>query len=473
MVGNLEINLIEHVAHLPDNWLIGGDSREFSQVFEQLFSVLTQWKSSGTTPKILLVERETVQFLASLLASCAANSPVFLGNYTWEKPEWKQVLDLVQPDLIWGKQVEFPLKHSPLPIPPKQFPLNNSPLIMIPTGGTSGQLRFTIHTWKTLMTSVWGFQEYFQVSQVNSFCVLPVYHVSGLMQFFRSFTTRGKLVIQPFKALEAGETGEINPEEFFISLVPTQLQRLLQKPKMTQWLSRFPTVLLGGSPAWPELLEAARRHRIRLAPTYGMTETASQIATLKPDNFLAGNNSCGKALPHANITICTPKGEKLANNQIGTITISAESLALGYYPDLFNEEQQFSLDDLGFLDENNDLHIVGRSSDKIITGGENVFPAQIESAILATDLVADICVIGLPDRHWGQVVTAVYIPSNSQVESADLQTAIQEKLSKFKQPKYWVAVESLPRNQQGKVKRDRLQEIALKWLIDRGAIAPL
>ena len=241
---------------------------------------------------------------------------------------------------------------------------------------------------------------------------------------------------------------------------------------MAQWLSRFHTVLLGGAPAWPQLLEAARRHRIRLAPTYGMTETASQISTLKPDDFLAGNNSSGQVLPHAIITIRSPQGEKLGDNQTGIITISAQSLALGYYPELFGDSEQFQLDDLGFLDKTHYLHIVGRSSDKIITGGENVFPAEVESAILATDLVTDVCVIGLPDRHWGQVVTAVYSPRNSQVEPADLQTAIQEKLSKFKQPKYWVAVENLPRNHQGKVRRDRLQEIALKWLIERGAIAP-
>ncbi|MFM7367685.1 MAG: AMP-binding protein, partial [Sphaerospermopsis kisseleviana] len=158
-------------------------------------------------------------------------------------------------------------------------------------------------TWETLTASVQGFTEYFQLKTVNSFCILPLYHVSGLMQFMRSFTTGGKLVITRFKEIEFQQIPNINPSDFFISLVPTQLQRLLQNTQLTKWLSEFETVLLGGAPAWEELLKKARFHHIRLAPTYGMTETASQVATLKPDEFLQGNVNSGKILPHAEITI--------------------------------------------------------------------------------------------------------------------------------------------------------------------------
>ncbi|MHC5732220.1 MAG: hypothetical protein ACYTXY_50800, partial [Nostoc sp.] len=103
--------------------------------------------------------------------------------------------------------------------------------------------KFAIHTWETLISSVQGFTEYFQLIQVNSFCVLPLYHVSGLMQFMRSFTTRGKLAILPFKAVEKGQLLNLKQSDFFISLVPTQLQRLLENPELTEWLSQFNTVL--------------------------------------------------------------------------------------------------------------------------------------------------------------------------------------------------------------------------------------
>ncbi|MEP6519647.1 2-succinylbenzoate--CoA ligase [Microcoleus vaginatus] len=471
MATNLTVNILDITSGLPDNWLIGCDSREFPRIVDRVFLEITQNPAQKTPPKICLAEPEPVQFLASFTAARAAKCPIFLCNPNWVKQEWQQVFDLVQPDLIWG---QCPLPNTPhIPVREDGLRLyshefyspgkNGFDTIMIPTGGSSGKIRFAIHTWETLTASVQGFQQYFQVDQINSFCVLPLYHVSGLMQFMRSFTTGGKLAIQPFKELENGKKSDIEPEEFFISLVPTQLQRLLQNPDTANWLGRFRAVLLGGAPAWPELLETARNYQIKLAPSYGMTETASQIATLKPQDFLAGNNSSGKILPHAKITIRSANGDILCDNQIGNIVVNAKSLALGYYPKNFGDRQYFQLDDLGFFDKNNYLNIVGRSSDKIITGGENVFPAEVEAVVRSTNLVADIAVIGLPDKDWGQVVTAIYVPANSEVTVKNLQVAIEDKLSKFKRPKYWVIVQQLPRNSQGKINREQLQEIALKY----------
>jgi o-succinylbenzoate---CoA ligase len=494
MAENVAVNIRDIASSLPDNWLIGCNNSELLLKVDRLFQEFT--KNPVETPqKILLAEREPVQILASFIAACAANCHIFLCNSNWVKSEWQQVFDLVNPDIIIGQDtlqnlnkiqftaspIEKQKSHPQLPITNYQLPLDISHnscetgilpvlenlfrrclLIMIPTGGSSGKIRFTIHTWETLTASVKGFQQYFQVSQINSFCVLPLYHVSGLMQFMRSFTTGGKLAIQPFKALENGDKSDIEPEDFFISLVPTQLQRLLQNPDTANWLSRFHTVLLGGATAWPELLETARNYQIRLALTYGMTETASQIAALKPEDFLAGDSSSGQVLPHAQVTIRADNGEILCQNQMGNIVVNAKSLSLGYYPEKWVDREYFKLDDLGFFDKNNCLNIIGRSSDKIITGGENVFPIEIEAAIRSTNLVTDICIIGLPDKHWGQVVTAIYVPANPQITVEALQAAIADKLSKFKRPKNWVIVQQLPRNTQGKVNREQLQEIALK-----------
>ena len=449
-----------------DDWLVGYNSHQFNQITQELYLELTQLSACGTPPKIILVEREPLRFLASFIAACAANCQVFLCNPDWGTQEWQQVFDLVQPNIILGignREWEIGNKdNSQCPMPNTPCPMPHC--IMIPTGGSSGQIKFAIHTWKTLTASVQGFTEYFQIKQVNSFCVLPLYHVSGLMQFMRSFTTRGKLAIQPFKAVESSQIFNIKQSEFFISLVPTQLQRLLQNPELTEWLSQFNTVLLGGAPAWNELLEKARFHHIRLAPTYGMTETASQIATLKPDDFLGGKISSGQILPHAKVTIRNQQGEILNSNQIGNITIYAKSLARGYYPITRENQVDFKVDDLGFLDRQGHLNIVGRNSDKIITGGENIYPAEIESAIQATQMVADICVIGIPDKHWGQALTAIYIPKKSDTSALKIQTLLKYKLSKFKIPKYWIPQQNLPRNSQGKINRQQLQQIATEFL---------
>ena len=375
------------------DWLICDHSQELPQIATELYLKLTQL----STPKIIIAERSPVRFLASFMAACAAKCPVFLCNPDWSQDEWKQVFNLVQPDIVLGIDHNF----SKLSIRNSQFAIPNS--IMIPTGGSSGKIKFAIHTWQTLTASVQGFTAYFQTNTVNSFCILPLYHVSGLMQFMRSFTTGGKLVITSSKTLESSQIPNINPEEFFISLVPTQLQKILQNPELTQWLSKFSTVLLGGAPPWEELLEKARFHQIRLAPTYGMTETASQIATLKPDEFLQGKFNSGKILPHAKIII---------DNQPGNINIQSQSLALGYYPQMWENTNNFVVDDIGFLDNQGYLHIIGRNSDKIITGGENIYPTEIETAIRKTNLVIDVCVIGIADKHWGQALTAIYIPKD-------------------------------------------------------------
>ena len=436
-------NLLENIQN--HDWLICDHSQELPQIATELYLQLMQLSN----PKIIIAERSPVRFLGSFIAACAAKCPVFLCNPDWSQAEWEQVFNLVQPDIVLGIDHNF----SKSPIINHELPITNS--IMIPTGGSSGKIKFAIHTWQTLTASVQGFTEYFSIDSVNSFCILPLYHVSGLMQFMRSLTTGGKLVISTSKKLENCQIPNIKTEEFFISLVPTQLQKLLQNIELTQWLSKFSTVLLGGAPPWEELLEKARFHQIRLAPTYGMTETASQIATLKPDEFLKGKFNSGKILPHAKIII---------DNQPGNINIQSKSLALGYYPQMWENRNNFVVDDMGFLDNQNYLHIIGRNSEKIITGGENIYPLEIETAIRKTQMVIDVCVIGIADKHWGQALTAIYIPKDKNISHREIQTQLKNQLSKFKIPKHWISLATLPRNNQGKINRQQLQKIAEDFL---------
>lgn len=453
-------SLLEAIKTSGDrNWLIGYNSGELVELAEQFYLQIIEQSSQQKLPKIILAESNPILFLAGFIAACSANCSVFLCNPLWGEGEWQQVFDIVQPDIIWGGVKKQKSKIKSSSIHDSQL-TTHSPLIMIPTSGSSGKIRFAIHSWDTLSASVRGFQAYFQLQQINSFCVLPLYHVSGLMQFMRSLTTGGRLAIFPFKTIESGIIPDLDPEEFFISLVPTQLQRLLQIPNLIAWLAQFQTVLLGGASAWQELLNQARDYRIRLAPTYGMTETASQIATLKPEDFLQGYNSCGRVLPHAQIEVIDSKNEILKPNEIGTICIRAKSLTLGYYPDLL-DRVEIQVDDLGYLDDRGCLNIVGRNSHKIITGGENVYPSEVEAAIRSTQLVDDIAIIGLLDRVWGEVVTAIYVPKFPSVSATEIKAAIAKSLSKFKIPKYWISAQKLPRNAQGKLNREQLQAIAI------------
>ena len=464
-------NLIKtlHQRSLND-WLVNYDCQDFLQLMEELYSKF----DSDTPQKILLVESNPFHFLAGLIAAYSAGHQVFLGNPSWGELEWQKVFSLVQPNLIWGDMafhVGKSLREQRVgfeeggeqevrrKVETKVFDFQLPNLIMIPTGGSSGSIRFAMHSWETLQSSAQGFAKYFQLDKVNSFCILPVYHVSGLMQFIRSFISGGKLVIVPFREVKGKKWCYFEPEEFFISLVPTQLQALLNKPNLTNWLSKFNTVLLGGAPSWSQLINQAQLAQIPISPCYGMTETASQIVTLKPEEFLQGNKSNGKVLPHAQVKIVDETGKEIETNQVGRITIQATSLALGYYPQVFTNPEYFITDDLGYFDYLGYLHLIGRHSDKIITGGENVFPVEIEAAILATGLVEDVAVIGIKDQYWGQVISAIYVPCCYQLESQQIQNCLQGKIAKFKQPKLWFAVEQLPRNAQGKINRQQLRKI--------------
>ncbi len=486
-----------------DGWWINGDLDALRCLIEAKWRELDRVAGTRNQPIVLLAEAEPLRFLAGLLAAGSRDGALVLANPGWRDREWHQVAQLIQPDLIWtdtpisvfqSNSIDYSRLTQPSNLPPNA--------VLIATGGSSGEIKFAIHTWDTLTASVRGFQQHFQVDAVSCYCTLPLYHVSGLMQVLRSHISGGQLIIQPFREFQQGQHAIADPSSWFLSLVPTQLQRLLSPHSslltpnpsipsrltphsslcspltLPSWLATFKAILLGGGAAWPQLFSQARQLGLPLAPTYGMTETASQVATLQPQDFLAGNESCGRVLPHAEITIHGTDGTVLPPGQIGQVRIQSRSLALGYlslqlalnflpvtpsphHPITPSPFDSFQPDDQGYLDADGNLHIVGRNSTKIITGGENVFPEEVESVIQATGLVADVCVVGAPDAEWGQIVTAVWVPrvdldlDRARVE-ADLRTAIATQLSKYKHPKRWLMVAQLPRNAQGKIVRSQL-----------------
>lgn len=472
---------LTYLQNHPSEFIQGQDNQVLITQIDTAYSHLSQTLCNLEIyypPRILIVEPEPTKFFSVLFAASAFNSQIFLGNPYWGTHEWKQVREVCQPDLIIGKYPDVELQYF---LPRLPHLTNQSPQIMIPTGGSSGQIKFAVHSWSSLAASVSGFLQHFQVETANFICTLPLYHVSGLMQLLRTLFSGGQLVIYNFHELETATIPPCNPEKYFISLVPTQLQRLLQNPILIPWLQKTQAILLGGAPASADLLNQARSRYLPVALTYGMTETASQIATLLPQQFLQGANHCGSVLPHAEINIIDEAGNILPSSQIGQIQVKSAAVTQGYYgqgkpQDNLQKNQQniWQTDDLGFLDNEQNLHIVGRCCDKIITGGENVFPSEIEAAILATGLVQDIKIIGVRDRLWGEAVTAIYVVSsvggNWDRKNDDeeiikrIKLELRSQLSNYKIPKYWIAVEEIKRNLQGKINRQQLQQIAEDYL---------
>ena len=420
---------------LQAGWLVNIQCEDVLDLAQRKLAVLIQSQANFS----LISTRDPIEFIAEFMVSCKLELPIFLGNPQWGIAEWERVNSLTT------KVDRDRDRHR----------------MMIPTGGSSGKIEFVIHTWETLSASVWGFQEFYGVDKINCICVLPLYHVSGLMQLWRSLLTDGNLLIADYHQICTSIPLPILPieiENYFISLVPTQLYKLLDLHP--NWLAKFQMILLGGAPPNIELLTRSRIAKLPLALTYGMTETASQITSLNPTEFLAGNNSCGRILPHAQINISA------LTDRSASIQIKAKSLMLGYFPNLRTTEY-LDTDDLGSIDDRGYLTILGRNSGKIITGGENILPIEVVNAIMATGLVIDVWVVGLPDAYWGQIVTAIYVEGELPVSGDILASAIGGKISNYKIPKAWLSVTQIPRNSLGKILTQEVEKIALK--IDRSS----
>lgn len=378
------------------------------------------------------------------IASKLRRSIIFF-NSQWSQSEWEQV------GQIFGRSFASLSGFDGEQIPTVTLSLTAEiprPIYFIPTGGTSGKIKFAVHHCGTLSASVAGFRDFFAIDRVDCFCVLPLYHVGGLMQWWRSHLSGGTFLLGDYGALKRGIVPVEDLSNFCISLVPTQLQVLLQV--CPGWLRQFRLVLLGGAPAHKSLLQRARDAGISLALTYGMTETASQVVALKPGDFLLGKEATGQVLPHAQLEI----------SEEGIIRIQSQSLFWGYYPAI-EAVSPLITDDLGYFDADQYLYLLGRNSQKIISGGENIYPAAIENVLLSTGLLEDVAVLGQRDDYWGERVVAVLV-LKAFVTLAQVQGAIADQLSRYQRPKQWLCVDQLPRNAQGKLNQTMLRAMIEK-----------
>jgi O-succinylbenzoic acid--CoA ligase len=333
--------------------------------------------------------------------------------------------------------------------------------LCIPTGGSSGAIRFVRHDERTLTAAAHGFCAHFGVDRVNAIGVLPAFHVSGLMACIRCKDTNGAYRDWSWKRLEAGELPELGSAgDWFISLVPTQLERLLGQADAADWLRRFRAILVGGGPAWLELAERGAAAKLPLSFCYGSTETAAMATALQPAEFLRGERSCGRALPHMTVRVVDPVGkEPVEMGKTGLITVSGASSFRGY----FGQDASgggFTSEDLGWMDREGGLHVEGRRDAVIVTGGEKVFPAEVEAVLRDSGEFGDVAVLGVPDPQWGERVVACYPAAGREPNWTRVKERLNSRLAGYKHPKRYVAVDVWPRNDQGKVKRAALLNLA-------------
>jgi fatty-acyl-CoA synthase len=298
---------------------------------------------------------------------------------------------------------------------------------------------------------------------------MPCAHIGGTGLGIMAMGSGIRAIVQeeftPDGVLDAFEQGITR-----LFIVPAALQMVVQHPRAsTADMSRVKYVLYGAAPIPLDLL----REAVRTIPDagflqcYGMTETTGTIAVLPPeDHDLAGNQrmkSAGKAVPGVELKVIGERGEELPRGEVGELVCRSPSNMACYWN--LPEATQSSLKDgwmhtgdAAYMDEDGYVYIQDRMKDMIISGGENVYPAQVESAIYGHPAVGEVAVIGVPDDTWGEAVKACIVAKpGQQIDPASVIEWTKERVAGFKVPKSIDVIEVMPRNASGKILRKDLR----------------
>jgi O-succinylbenzoic acid--CoA ligase len=299
---------------------------------------------------------------------------------------------------------------------------------------------------------------------------LPLAHIGGLSVLTRCLLARRPVVIGA--AAHSSESlaqrlarAIVDGRPRLLSLVPTQLSALLQLEAEFELPAQVRAILTGGAAASESLLRAARARSWPVLTSYGMTEGCSQIATQRPDNV--SNAARGSGWPLPGVQVRTAEG---------AIQVRGPTLFSGYLlgpSEPLDAEGWFTTGDLGHFDASGQLHVTGRSDQMIISGGENVAPAEVEAVLEACPGVLAACVFSVPDPHWGQLVVAGLRlePGDATLLLENVQRELDRRLAAFKRPRHYALAEAFAYGPTGKLDR-RATALALREQLRPAPRAP-
>jgi len=296
---------------------------------------------------------------------------------------------------------------------------------------------------------------------------LPFYHIGGFSIITRALLSGTSIIIPASSKTEDLADSIIRYKPTFLSLVSTQLKRLINmgiKPGI-----ELRCVLLGGGYIEDSLVEEAIQEGWPIAKVYGSTETSSLISFLDCNKDNDKISSGGKPLADNQIFIVNERKELLAQNNIGEIAVKSESCAKGYYNNPTETDRKFSkgiyyTGDSGYIDEGGYLFIESRLDDLIISGGENINPLEIEAVLMKFPGIQNAAVLGIADDEWGYIVSAVIITQPGfNISEAELKKFLLNKISPFKVPRKYYFLNEFPMSPLGKVQKNKLREIVKNY----------
>lgn len=329
----------------------------------------------------------------------------------------------------------------------------DQPSIVICSSGSEGKVKAAVLPVESFLRHALAVNEHLQVTESDHWLAcLPFFHVGGLTIPFRCALASAAVTILPTADPEAlNESIEAN-KITLISLVAASVEKLLDFRKDKPFPDYLRAIITGGGPVPDRLLERCPL----VYKTYGMTESGSMLTCARPGCDDAERYSAGAALPETIIRVVDDDGKPCDVKREGNVLARGPGQFAGYVNDpdktaLTLSEGWLKTDDFGYLDERGNLHILARRKDLILSGGENIIPAEIERALKQHPQVRDAVVLPIQDEQWGQAPGAVVVSADSELSPELLTAFLRERIASYKLPRLFVFVKNLPTLPTGKI----------------------
>lgn len=287
---------------------------------------------------------------------------------------------------------------------------------------------------------------------------IPLYHIGGLQIILRCLIFGMPVVLHHRFMIDEIIDSIYQDKVTIISLVPTMLKRILEKSQLQE--SNLRCILLGGAKTTLDLINQSLKLNLPICTTYGMTESNSQVCTILTEDLKQKLESVGKPIFGLNIMIVDDSNEKLGINKIGEICVRGSSITNGYYNQATLSSQSFLDDyfktgDLGYIDKDGDLFVIQRRIDLIISGGENVYPSEVEKILLQHELIRDAVVFGEKNLDLGHIVTAALI-IDSVIIKQEIIDYCRKYLAAYKIPRNYYVLSKFEETSSGKIIRQKV-----------------
>lgn len=343
-------------------------------------------------------------------------------------------------------------------------------VLQLYTSGTTGRPKGVVlgnRNYRRFMEMAAGVDGFSYDEGETVMIVMPLFHVAGTNVSFAGLAQGCRLVLVRDFAADAAVEMLQQERVSHAFLAPAMIQMMLQTEAIAD--ARFDvlrTIAYGASPIAEDVLVRARAaFGCGFVQFYGMTESTGAGSYLSPSGHDVSERlkSCGRPWPDIEIAILGPDGTRLAPGEIGEIAIRGDIVMKGYWnrPDATAEtlaDGWLHTGDAGFADAQGYFYVHDRIKDMIVSGGENVYPAEVENAILGCPGVADVAVIGVPDARWGEAVKALVVADGAPPAAEDVIAWVRSRIAAYKAPKSVDFVAALPRNAAGKVLRRELRQ---------------